>query len=133
MKPLTVVVLGATGDLAKKKTFPALFRLYCEGLLPTHVSIIGYARSPVPDLQEFRSKFIKFLGYGPNEMGKPHVEHFLSRIRYVQGAYDVDEDFGKLNEVLESVEKAQANGQQGGNRLFYLALPPRPLWGRAGA
>ena len=31
---LSVVVLGASGDLAKKKIFPALFSLYYEGLLP---------------------------------------------------------------------------------------------------
>lgn len=31
---LSVVVLGASGDLAKKKIFPALFALYYEGLLP---------------------------------------------------------------------------------------------------
>lgn len=29
-----MVVLGASGDLAKKKIFPALFALYYEGLLP---------------------------------------------------------------------------------------------------
>ncbi len=31
---LSVVVVGASGDLAKKKIFPALFALYYEGLLP---------------------------------------------------------------------------------------------------
>lgn len=28
---LSIVVLGASGDLAKKKTFPALFALYTKG------------------------------------------------------------------------------------------------------
>ena len=40
-----VVVLGASGDLAQKKTFPALFALYEQNLLPKDVHIIGYARS----------------------------------------------------------------------------------------
>lgn len=40
-----VVVFGASGDLAKKKTYPALFQLYCAGLLPRNVQIIGFARS----------------------------------------------------------------------------------------
>ncbi|KHG01601.1 Glucose-6-phosphate 1-dehydrogenase-2C cytoplasmic-like protein [Gossypium arboreum] len=31
---LSIIVLGASGDLAKKKTFPALFHLYCQGFLP---------------------------------------------------------------------------------------------------
>ena len=37
---LTVVVLGASGDLAKKKTYPSLFKLYLKGYLPEHTSII---------------------------------------------------------------------------------------------
>ena len=40
-----IVVLGASGDLAKKKTFPALFALYQQNLLPKDVHIIGYART----------------------------------------------------------------------------------------
>jgi glucose-6-phosphate 1-dehydrogenase len=40
-----IVVLGASGDLAKKKTFPALFALYSQGYLPKDVHIVGYART----------------------------------------------------------------------------------------
>ena len=40
-----IVVLGASGDLAQKKTFPALFALFKQGLLPKDVHIVGYARS----------------------------------------------------------------------------------------
>ena len=40
-----VVVLGASGDLAKRKTFPALFALYQQELLPKDVHIVGYART----------------------------------------------------------------------------------------
>lgn len=40
-----VIVLGASGDLAKKKTFPALFALFTQGLLPKDVHIVGYART----------------------------------------------------------------------------------------
>ena len=40
-----VVVFGASGDLAKRKTFPALFALYQQELLPKDLHIIGYART----------------------------------------------------------------------------------------
>lgn len=40
-----VVVLGASGDLAQKKTFPALFALFQQGFLPKDVHIVGYART----------------------------------------------------------------------------------------
>ncbi len=42
---LLIVVVGASGDLAKKKTYPALFELYLARLLPSSAIICGYARS----------------------------------------------------------------------------------------
>ena len=52
---LTIVVMGASGDLARKKTYPALFGLYKLGLLPQHTTVIGYARTELkPD--EFKKR-----------------------------------------------------------------------------
>jgi hypothetical protein len=58
---LTIVVVGGSGDLAKKKIFPALFALYYQGLLPAHIQIVGYARSKASD-DEFRQKIYGTLG-----------------------------------------------------------------------
>ena len=53
---LSIVVLGASGDLAKKKTFPALFNLYRQGFLnPDEVHIFGYARTKLSD-EELRDR-----------------------------------------------------------------------------
>ena len=74
---LSVVVVGASGDLAKKKIFPALFALYHQGLLPKHVQIVGYARSKSSD-QEFREKIMGTLtcrvdqGYALLHLNAPH-------------------------------------------------------------
>lgn len=46
---LSIVVIGASGDLAKKKTYPALMELYLSGFLPTHARIFGFARSALTD------------------------------------------------------------------------------------
>jgi glucose-6-phosphate 1-dehydrogenase len=46
---ISIVVLGASGDLAKKKTYPSLFALFQRGLLPEAISIVGYARSKMTD------------------------------------------------------------------------------------
>lgn len=68
---LTVVVVGASGDLARKKIFPALFALYYQGLLPPHLQIVGYARSDISN-EDFREKIYSTLGcridakYGPH-------------------------------------------------------------------
>jgi glucose-6-phosphate 1-dehydrogenase len=39
---LTIVVLGASGDLAKKKIYPVLWALYRDGLMPEQTRIVGY-------------------------------------------------------------------------------------------
>ena len=41
--------IGASGDLAKKKTYPVLFSLYLHGLLPPNAIIYGFARSKLDD------------------------------------------------------------------------------------
>jgi hypothetical protein len=51
---VTITVVGASGDLAKKKIFPALFALYYEGCLPKHFTVFGYARSKMTD-EELRN------------------------------------------------------------------------------
>jgi glucose-6-phosphate 1-dehydrogenase len=48
---VSITVVGASGDLAKKKIFPALFALYYEDCLPKHFSIFGYARSKMTDAE----------------------------------------------------------------------------------
>jgi glucose-6-phosphate 1-dehydrogenase len=58
---LSIIVLGASGDLAKKKTFPALFNLFHQGFLnPDEVHIFGYARSKITD-EELRDKIRGYL------------------------------------------------------------------------
>lgn len=42
---LSITVVGASGDLAKKKIFPALFALFYEGCLPQDFSVFGYSRT----------------------------------------------------------------------------------------
>ena len=66
---LTVAVLGASGDLAKKKTFPALFTLFHKGFLPRSTSFIGYARSPYDDAA-FRDHLRPYLESGGNAAGR---------------------------------------------------------------
>ena len=52
---LSLVVLGASGDLAKKMVFPALFALYKQDLLPKSLVVVGHARSELDDA-EFKKK-----------------------------------------------------------------------------
>mmetsp|Transcript_8156 Transcript_8156/g.23410 ORF Transcript_8156/g.23410 Transcript_8156/m.23410 type:complete len:521 (-) Transcript_8156:251-1813(-) len=118
---LIVVVLGASGDLAKKKTFPALLELYKADFLPRKLHIVGYARSGMTDA-ELRTK-LRTAGFlkGEDEV----VHDFLSHITYVSGQYDGDGDpkgYTELQAKLKSLEDGQTCKC---GRLFYLALPPK--------
>src|SRR5918998_642630 len=54
-EPCAVVIFGASGDLARRKLIPALYRLVQERLLPAEFAIVGLGRTPMTD-EEFRAK-----------------------------------------------------------------------------
>ena len=55
MESMTFVLFGATGDLAKRKIFPALYNLYLDQKLPQSISIIGLGRREISDY-DFQNK-----------------------------------------------------------------------------
>lgn len=113
---VSIVVFGALGDLAKKKTFPALFGLFREGHLPDHVNIVGYARLKL-STEELRERIGPLLK-GSDDKKK----EFLELVTYEQGQYDTPEGFQQLNKSLEKYE--QKHKLEKPERLFYMALPP---------
>eukprot|EP01036_Dinobryon_divergens_P048823 gene48823-65468_t len=70
---LTIVVLGASGDLAKKKTYPSLYDLYVNGFLSDCTRIIGFARSALSD-DAFREHLKPYL----KDTEDNKLEQFLS-------------------------------------------------------
>src|SRR5205085_4377619 len=55
IRPTTMTIFGATGDLAKRKLLPALYNLAHEGALPERFNLIGVSRSDLPH-EEFRDQ-----------------------------------------------------------------------------
>lgn len=110
------IVMGASGDLAKKKILPTLWWLYRDDLLPKNMRFVGYARSniTIPQLREKTEPYMKI-----QDSEKAKVESFFKAMSYVQGSYTDKEAFVKLDKAI----LALPNGKKA-NRLFYLALPP---------
>jgi len=118
---LIVVVVGASGDLAKKKTFPSLLDLFSNRFLPCDVSIWGFARSKLThdDLRNKLKPYLEKSGYHQPEI----VEEFLSRCFYQRGkGYGDLESWGELGRKLSSIEDTFQEMKN--NRLFYFAIPP---------
>lgn len=118
--PLSIIVVGASGDLAMKKVLPALFALFCQNLLPARVTIMGYSRSALGD-ETFRNKLEAHLTcrYTPGASCAEYMRRFLARCFYVAGPYGSREGFLDLYARMRAEE-----GVGAANRVFYMAIPP---------
>lgn len=117
---VSIIVVGASGDLAKKKIFPALFALFYEGCLPKHFTVFGYARSKMTD-EELRNMISGTLTcrIDQRENCGDKIEKFLKRCFYQAGQYSSEDDFKQLDAKLKRHEAGRLS-----NRLFYLSIPP---------
>jgi len=117
-----IIVLGASGDLAKKKTFPALFGLYSQGLLPKDVHIVGYARTKM-DPAEYEKRITSYIKPADGDSdAKSKLDEFKSLSSYVAGSYDEDSAYQALEKHLKDIESKYEGKER--HRLFYMALPP---------
>lgn len=117
-----IIVLGASGDLAKKKTYPALFGLYRMGFLPKGIRIVGYARTKM-DEAEYHKRITSYIKTPENDTEFPaKLDEFKKLSTYISGGYEDSPSFQNLNKHLEHLESSYASKER--NRVFYLALPP---------
>jgi glucose-6-phosphate 1-dehydrogenase len=126
-----MVVFGASGDLARRKLFPALYALEKQGRFARDFEVIGFGRTPMTD-QEFGARAEDALrqhaGLSPDE---ETWQRFARRLHYHEGRYD---DLDSLRALKDRVKKV---GDQGdcGCLLYYPAVPPQVsenLLGRGG-
>mmetsp|Transcript_61101 Transcript_61101/g.90640 ORF Transcript_61101/g.90640 Transcript_61101/m.90640 type:complete len:576 (-) Transcript_61101:392-2119(-) len=130
---MCIVIIGASGDLAKKKTYPSLLKLYEDNLLPSDTIIWGYARSKKTHESlraHLKPYLVKVCG------SELVVDGFLSRCYYQSGSsYGDIEAYGAMMKEAEAMESSFINPNDGQkrrcNRLFYLAIPPN-VFGDAG-
>ena len=92
-EPFTLVIFGATGDLAHRKLIPAVFNLFRQGLLPDDVSVIGFARRDKTD-EGFREELLASLRqYSPEAFDREAWDRFAPRITYHRAAFEDAEGF----------------------------------------
>ncbi|SMC42957.1 glucose-6-phosphate dehydrogenase [Primorskyibacter flagellatus] len=82
--PFDLVIFGGTGDLARRKILPGLFRRFCAGQMPEEARIIGAARSDMDDAayRKLIADAIKEFGNGFT-FEAATLNAFLERIGYV--------------------------------------------------
>ncbi len=121
-EPCTMVICGATGDLTQRKLGPALYNLMLGGFLPPEFTVVGFARREMSD-DDFRDHLrIGIDEYSRNRPVKRSVwDSFSGGIRYHRGEFHEPAAYEELAMLLDRIDRDRGTG---GNRLFYLAVPP---------
>lgn len=122
MNPTTFVLFGATGDLAKRKIYPALYHLYIHGKLPASFSVVGLGRKELTD-ETFRAHVKQSLHdfYRLEVQEGDTLQAFLGLFGFHVLHIDRGEHFVQLKERVERWEKEVGGAA---NRLFYLSVAP---------
>ncbi len=120
--PTTLVIFGATGDLARRKLLPALYNLAHEGALPERFALVGNARSAMTD-EEFRASAVQSVReFSRREPDEKVLAKLFEHSRYVSGAFDEPAVFERLREILGEID---ADAGHSLNRCFYLSTAPQ--------
>lgn len=122
MEPTTIILFGATGDLAKRKIYPALYNLFLDGKLPNSFSLIGLGRREWSD-ESFQGNVEQSLHQFSRREAQntESVKQFLRAFRYSVLDIGRKEDYLKLLKLTEEREDELRIPQ---NRLFYLSVGP---------
>ena len=113
--PFDLVIFGGTGDLARRKILPGLFRRFCAGQMPPEACVVGAARADM-DAKGYRA----FVGEAIAEFGgdiandSDNLDAFLQRMSYVSIDARGEKGWGELAELM----------RDGMVRAFYFSVAP---------
>ena len=123
--PCTVVIFGASGDLARRKLIPSLYNLVAcgGGMMPAQSAVLGFARRPIA-LDAFRKSAREWT----ERFSRLKVEEscwttFAESLDYLSGL-DHPDGFINLRKRLEEIEHKRGIPP---NRVYYLSIPPEAI------
>ena len=122
--PFTLVIFGASGDLAQRKLIPALYHLQADGFLPERYAVVGVSRTPMTDdayRQKMGDALKEEVKSADGKTAATADSPLLKALYYNAGDVDKAEAFKQLKSRLEELEKKL---NLPGNRLFYLSVNP---------
>ncbi|MCY8721530.1 glucose-6-phosphate dehydrogenase, partial [Bacillus sp. S10C12M] len=111
-----IVIFGATGDLAKRKLYPSIHRLYQNGQIGEEFAVVGVGRRPWSN-EDLRQTVKTSVSSSADK----HIDDFTSHFYY--HPFDVTNpgSYQELNVLLNQLEDTY---QIPNNRMFYLAMAP---------
>lgn len=117
--PFSIVIFGASGNLAQLKLYPALYVLLLKKRLPEDFAIVGFARTDLDDAS-FRVLVEASVRADLPEVNERVLTAMLERTVYHRGQYDDVQDYKTLADRLKKLEGSWTDPV----RLAYLSVPP---------
>jgi len=119
--PCAIVIFGASGDLTRRKLFPAIYSLAVRNLVPDELAIVGVSRSEETDA-DFRARMKDAVrDFGRDPIDEKVWKRLAGGMHYVSTDFAADQGEDALVALLARLDEEL--GTQG-NRVFYLAVPP---------
>jgi glucose-6-phosphate 1-dehydrogenase len=123
-EPCVLTIFGASGDLTRRKIFPALYALAVRDLLPENFAVLGVARS-----EQSTEEFVAQMEEAVREFGrdefKPDVwDELARRTRYTATEFADEEGEDRVAATLTELDEEHGTR---GNRVYYFAVPPEAM------
>ncbi len=117
----TLVIFGATGDLARRKLLPALYNLAHEGALPERFHLVGVSRKE-KEHDDYREECAEAIrSFSRRKPDEDVLSALLDNVKYIPGTFDDSDVYKSLGEMLDAFEKHAGEPL---NRAFYLSTAP---------
>lgn len=118
----TIVIFGASSDLASRKLFPSIFQLARWGHMPENFRLIGVGRQEMSHDEFRQSVRERLLEHSPEDAGDAaRLDAFCRRLFYARVDLDDPAGYARLRGEITSDE---GNGRACRNLMFYLSIPP---------
>jgi len=121
-EPCIMVIFGASGDLSRRKLMPALASLSARRLLPPEFTVLGVGRTSWSD-EQFRQAMQEAVAeFADRELAAgDQWKAFAGGLMYQCADLGSADVYGELARRLADLDRIRGTG---GNRVFYLAMPP---------
>jgi len=121
-RPAALIIFGSSGDLAHRKLFPSLYRLYKNSMLAEQFFILGTSRVEMT-VEQYRAAMQEAVKTAlPRDFEQAVWDGFAPHLYYCP--FDYGSRASYTVDLAEILPRLESKHQTRGNRIFYLAIPP---------
>jgi glucose-6-phosphate 1-dehydrogenase len=123
-EPCVLTIFGASGDLTRRKIFPALYSLALRDLIPEQFAVLGVARSEHSTEEFVSSMEAAVREFGRDDFRQDVWDDLARRTRYLATEFADEEGEEQVRRGLTELDEEFGTK---GNRVYYLAVPPSAM------